>query len=198
MARPREFDTAVVLDRAVELFWRNGYEATSISDLTDHLGIGRASLYACFGSKHGLYLRALQHYVEGHDSPIVEVLSRPGPVLPAVRAVLESAISDPPQTRQSGERGCLVTNASAECADGDTAVVRWLEVSWAELETVLTSALMRARADGETGADTAPRSLARMLVVLLQGLRVMDRCGSDQQRRRDAVDAAMAALTRPA
>lgn len=190
MARPREFDTADVLERAVDLFWRQGYEATSVSDLTEHLGIGRASLYACFGSKHGVYLSALQHYVETRDPSIVDVLSRPGPVLPAVRTVLESAIGGEPDDK----RGCLITNASAECASGDAAVVRWLETSWTELETVLTSALYRARAEGEISADAPPRSLARMLLVLMQGLQVMDRCGSDAQRRRDAVDAAMAAL----
>lgn len=194
MARPREFDTTVVLDRAVDLFWRQGYEATSLADLTEHLGIGRASLYSCFGSKHGLYVRALQHYVETRDPSIIEILSQSGPVLPAVRTVLEAAINSPAAANDATPRGCLITNAAAECAADDASVRSWLEVSWSELETVLTSALVRAQCQGEIGADKSPKSSARLLVVLLQGLQVMDRGGCGDARRRDAVDVALAAL----
>ncbi|MGH3447185.1 MAG: TetR/AcrR family transcriptional regulator [Nocardioidaceae bacterium] len=191
MARPREFDTTEVLDRAVDVFWRQGYEATSIADLTESLGIARASLYGAFGSKHDLYVRALQHYVETRHSA-VDLLSRPGPVLPAIRAVLESAVT----SRAPGEsqRGCLITNASAECEATDWGVRRWVDSSWVELETALTSALLRARAEGELGPQAEPRGQARMLVVLLQGLRVIDRSGCDNGRCSDAIDTAMSAL----
>ncbi len=86
MARSKEFDPDVVLGRALELFWQRGYEATSMADLVEHLGIGRASIYATFGSKHDLYLKALERYVRTRDPDLVESLSQPGPALPAVRA----------------------------------------------------------------------------------------------------------------
>lgn len=88
MARTKEFDPDAALDAAVELFWRKGHEAASMSDLVEHLGIGRASLYATFGSKHELYVRALQRYIQTRDPSPIEVLSQPGPVLPAVRALV--------------------------------------------------------------------------------------------------------------
>ncbi|CAM5304009.1 hypothetical protein SVIOM74S_00836 [Streptomyces violarus] len=88
MARTKEFDPDAALQSALELFWRRGYEATSMSDLVEHLGIGRASIYATFGSKHELYLKALDRYAETRDPSLLAELSQPGPALPAVRAVV--------------------------------------------------------------------------------------------------------------
>ena len=82
MARHKEFDPDVALDRALELFWERGYEATSMADLVDHLGIGRASLYATFGSKHELYLKALDRYLLKEDPSPLEFLSARVPPCP--------------------------------------------------------------------------------------------------------------------
>ena len=88
MARTKEFDPGAVLDAALELFWLRGYEATSMADLVDHLGVGRASIYATYRSKHDLYLKALDRYVRTKDAGLVRMLSQPGPVLPAIEALL--------------------------------------------------------------------------------------------------------------
>jgi TetR/AcrR family transcriptional repressor of nem operon len=79
MARTKEFDPEAALRAALELFWRRGYEATSMSDLVEHLGIGRASIYATFGNKHDLYLKALESYDRSGLTPMVRELSQPGP-----------------------------------------------------------------------------------------------------------------------
>ena len=94
MARTKEFDPDAALRAALELFWERGYEATSMADLVERLGIGRASLYATFGGKHELYLKALNLYLRTQDPDPVELLSRPGPVLPAVRALLEKYVEE--------------------------------------------------------------------------------------------------------
>ncbi len=78
MARTKEFDPDAALQSALELFWRRGYEATSVADLVEHLGIGRASIYATFGNKHELYLKALDRYAEGRDAVLLAELSQPG------------------------------------------------------------------------------------------------------------------------
>ncbi len=83
MPRTKEFDPEAALQTALELFWRRGFVATSTADLVEHLGIGRASIYATFGNKHELYLKALQRYQEQLPDLLRE-LSQPGPVLPAV------------------------------------------------------------------------------------------------------------------
>lgn len=189
MARTKEFDPEATLDAALELFWLRGYEATSMADLVAHLGIGRASIYATYGGKHELYLAALDRYVRTKDADVVELLSQPGPVLPAIRALLQLyASQDEPR------RGCMVVNAAGELLPGDPTVARKVEASWDMLETALASALTRARAAGELAAGKDPRALARFLLVLLQGLRVAGKGPSHPGRLRDAVEQAMAVL----
>jgi TetR/AcrR family transcriptional regulator, transcriptional repressor for nem operon len=193
VARTKEFDPDAALQSALELFWRRGYEATSMTDLVEHLGIGRASLYATFGSKHELYLRALERYGQAQNPLLTRELSRPGPVLPAVRAVVRrfAAEATAQATRQ---QGCLVTNTAVELAPHDTAAARRVEQSWDHVETLLHSALLRAQAQGELVADRAPLALARTLLVLLQGLRVVGKVSSDPARVRDAAEQALALL----
>lgn len=194
MGRAKEFDPEVVLERAMELFWRKGYETTSISDLTEHLGIARASLYATFGSKRGLYLAALDRYRSAGRGGAIALLSRPGPVLPSIRALLD-LYAEP--ARDGQPAGCLVTNAAVECRDpGDRDVVCRLEASWDEVETALTHALLRARAQGELAESANPRALARALLVTLQGMSVLARFPGQADRLRDAADQAFAALPR--
>jgi TetR/AcrR family transcriptional repressor of nem operon len=88
VARTKEFDPDAAVSAAMELFWLKGYEATSIQDLVDHLGIGRQSLYATFGSKHELYLKALDRYRDSQASALIDTLATAEPVLPAVRDLL--------------------------------------------------------------------------------------------------------------
>ncbi|MET9953982.1 TetR family transcriptional regulator [Streptomyces sp. NPDC006339] len=193
MARTKAFDPDVALQSALELFWARGYEATSMADLVEHLGIGRASIYATFGSKHELYMRALERYLETRDPRVMAELSAPGPALPAVRALVRRFAA---QAATDGERqmGCLVTNSAAELAPHDAEVRRRVELSWEHVETLLHSALSRARAQGELPEDRDPRALARMLLVLLQGLRVVGKASSDPARVHDAAEQALALL----
>lgn len=193
MARTKEFDPEAALQSALELFWRRGYEATSMADLVEHLGIGRASIYATFGNKHELYLKAMDRYSEWRDPLLLAELSQPGPTLPAVRAVVRRFASEAasPEGRLNG---CLITNTAAELAPHDPAAARRVEISWEHLETPLHSALVRARAQGELPEDRDPHALARMLLVLLQGVRIVGKASSDPARVRDAVEQALTLL----
>ncbi|MET9296108.1 TetR family transcriptional regulator [Streptomyces sp. NPDC003077] len=192
MARTKAFDPDAALQAALELFWLRGYEATSMADLVEHLGIARASIYATFGSKHELYLKSLERYSRLLDPALIDELSQPGPALPAVQGLVtrfaEEAAGD------DLGRGCFITNTAAELAAHDQHAARRVEASWTVLETALTTALTRARAQGELPADRDPRALARMLLVLMQGLRVMGKSGHDPERLRDAARQALELL----
>jgi TetR/AcrR family transcriptional regulator, transcriptional repressor for nem operon len=192
MARTKEFDPARALDAALELFWRRGYEATSMADLVEHLGIGRASVYGTFGGKHELYLRALDRYIDATDARVIERLSRPGPALPAVLELIDWYAGEAGAGESAG-RGCMVVNAAVELLPGDEMVARRVEASWRTLEVALATALSRARAEGDLRADADPVGLARFLVVVLQGLRVVGK-GTDPGRVRDAARQAMAVV----
>ncbi|MFF7729534.1 TetR/AcrR family transcriptional regulator [Streptomyces sp. NPDC008001] len=192
MARTKEFDPDAALQSALELFWRRGYEATSMADLVGHLGIARASLYATFGSKRALYLKALERYGEQHDPCIAEELSRPGPALPAVRELVARFAAE--AAGDDLRRGCFVTNTAVELAPHDPDAARGVQDSWLALETALTSALTRAADQGELPAGRDPAALARMLLVLMQGMRVVGKAAPGSARLRDAAAQALALL----
>lgn len=193
MARTKEFDPEAALQSALELFWRRGYEATSMADLVAHLGIGKASLYATFGSKRELYLKALDRYEQSGLAPIMHELSQPGPALPAVRALVRRYAREATDERLRLQ-GCMVTNTAAELAPHDPAAARRVERNWDQLETLLHAALVRARSQGELPAGRDPLAVARTLLVLMQGLRVVGKASADPARVRDAAEQALALL----
>jgi TetR/AcrR family transcriptional repressor of nem operon len=188
VGRLKEFEPDEALDAAMRLFWRRGYEATSMTDLVTETGVARASLYATFGSKHDLYLLALQRYVQQRDPALVERLAGPGPALPAIKAVLDDFAAD-------AKRGCFVVSAAVEQLPADPAAALSVETSWETLEVALTSALIRARGSGELVAAADPRRLARFILVVLQGMRVVGKGRTGGIRARDAAAEAYAALS---
>ncbi|MET8305447.1 TetR/AcrR family transcriptional regulator [Micromonospora sp. NPDC005173] len=190
MGRPRTFDIDTAVDRAMELFWRQGFEATSTEDLVDGLGIARGSLYKAFGSKEQLYALALRRYCQRHAVGLIEVLDRAEQVRPAIRAVLlelvEADLADP-------ELGCLLVNAATErSAHPDT--VQQVSRTMGQVESALAGALERARARGEIAADKKPQELAQFLTTFLQGLRVMGKARADRAFLDNAVEVALGAL----
>ncbi|MER5731327.1 TetR family transcriptional regulator [Streptomyces sp. NPDC002138] len=193
MARTKEFDPDAALQSALELFWRRGYEATSVADLVEHLGIGRASLYATFGTKHELYLKALDRYSEATHPRLLTELSQPGPALPAVRALVRRFAAEA-GAAEHRLTGCFLTNTAAELAPHDPRAARRVESDWDRLETLLHAALVRAREQGELPADRDPRALARMLLVLMQGIRIVGKASEDPARVRDAAEQALSLL----
>ncbi|MFD5178602.1 TetR/AcrR family transcriptional regulator [Nocardia sp. NPDC058379] len=192
MARTKEFDPDVVLDRALELFWQRGYETTSIADLIEHLGIARGCIYATFGSKHELFMMALQRHLERVDEMITAVLAQPGPALPAIRELVDRVVRE--SCAPDRFLGCLVTTAAVELAARDADVARLVESSWARTETALFSALSRARAQEELPPDADTRAMARFLVVFFQGVWVLERAPNSATRLRDAGRVAVSIL----
>ncbi len=188
MPRAKEFDRDEVLDRAIELFWSRGYEATSIGDLTEHLGIGRQSLYDTFGDKHQLYVQALDRYHQNGRSIVVEALLKPGQLKRQMREVLRSTIDS---TVETG-RTCMLINAAAERCPTDTAVRERFCASAIELEEAFLRRFRRAREEGELDGDRDLRALARYFVTTIYGLQLAARGGTE---RRAIVESAEVALS---
>ncbi|WP_431967283.1 TetR/AcrR family transcriptional regulator [Nocardia sp. bgisy134] len=192
MARTKEFDPDVVLDLAMDLFWQRGFEATSMADLVQHLGIAKASIYAAFGCKHELFTKALQRYLELADERITTALSQPGPALPAIRALIDRFVTE--ACVEHRYLGCLVSNTAVELAARDPDIAELVESGWASWETAFTSAFTRAAEQGELAADRDPRALARFLLVFLQGVWVLERTPYAPSRLHDAAQVAAAFL----
>lgn len=195
MVRSKEFDVDIAVQRAMELFWERGYEATGVADLVQHLGIARGSLYATFGSKDGLYQLALQRYCETEAGPVIDRLTEPGPVLPVLRAMLlrlaEAPAGDPRR------RGCMVVNAAMERIPADSATAERVAAHLRKDEDVLAAALRRGRRSGEIPPGRDARALARFLVATIQGLRVVGKATADPATLRDVVAVALDAVGGP-
>ena len=165
-----QFDRQEVLRKAMELFWDQGYEATGMAQLVEHVGIGRQSLYNAFGDKHSLYLEALEAYDQDFIQRLVDLLEAPGSPLGNVRSVCrfwEQLASD------DEFKGCLFASASAALGRSDPRVADAVEGAYQRLEQAFYQAFERARAEGELGPEIKPRDLARLFVSTSQGLAVL-------------------------
>jgi TetR/AcrR family transcriptional repressor of nem operon len=192
MARPRTFDEQATIERAMELFWTRGYNATSMSDLTEELGLHPGSLYRTFGDKHGLFLRALDCYRETQSARLAPMLLAGGPVLPRIRAVLIGFVEL--ATGETPARGCLLPNTAAELLPGDPAVGTLVGEALTVVEDGFLQGLRAAERAGEIPSGLDLPAHAAMLTVFLQGLQIVVKVERDPMRLAAAVDAVLAPL----
>jgi TetR/AcrR family transcriptional regulator, transcriptional repressor for nem operon len=188
MAGVKQFDRDDVLDRAMALFWRRGYEATSIRDLVAATGINRGSIYATFGDKKGLFLAVLDHYAEKFAKPLMAELADPDPRR-AIERMLDSIIrrtSDP-----RFPRGCLNTNTSLECPGSGDEITRKIAEGFGRQESAIYRVLRRAQAEGSLPASLDARALARFFMAVAQGLNVVNKAVADPGILQDITRVAM-------
>jgi TetR/AcrR family transcriptional repressor of nem operon len=183
MARPREFDADVALDRAMELFWSKGYEATSLDDLCEATGLSRSSLYATFGSKRNLLLQSVDRYAERRAPSMAAALARPMPIRDAVSALLEEFIDQ--IVSGPGRRGCFLGNCAAELPRQDRGALARVREGLARTEATFREALVRAKNRGELSPSADVAALARFLTAGFQGLRLVGKANPDRAMLED-------------
>ncbi|MEE8520385.1 MAG: TetR family transcriptional regulator [Gemmatimonadota bacterium] len=193
MPRTKEFDPDQALDRAMQLFWRKGYEATSVQNLVDQMGINRFSLYSTFGSKHDLFLAALDRYRDEVVTDGVSMLEGPEVGISAIRCYFESA-AEMAATSKGRRSGCLMTNAAVEVAPHDKEAAARIEAHLERLENAFYRQLRNARKEGELKAGQSLRDLARFLTGAAQGLGVMVTAGKERRALARYVAVVLAAL----
>ncbi|MFD3376635.1 MULTISPECIES: TetR/AcrR family transcriptional regulator [unclassified Streptomyces] len=191
MARTREFDTEAAVSRAMELFWARGYEATSVRDLTGHLGIGQGSLYAAFGDKDGLYRAALEHYRTTLAAAALRSLDEGADARSAIRTMLVERLRI--AVEQDG-RGCLLVNAVCERLPGDPATRRTVRDVQDASQRALADVLRVAVERGEISSTRDPQTLAAFLVAFLNGLLVSSKITPDVRALEPLVEVALAAI----
>jgi AcrR family transcriptional regulator len=176
--RPREFDIELALDRAMELFWRRGYEGTSLSDLTEALGITRPSLYAAFGNKERLFRTVLKRYEANVGTYRPKALKAPTAHAVA-RELLEGAANlfgD-----KSKPAGCLGVQGALACGEEADPIRRELIANRTAGELAIRKRLKRAKAEGDLPADSDPASLARYLSAVVYGMAVLAAGGASRK-----------------
>lgn len=167
MGRPRGFDPETALRVAVDVFWQQGYEATSLDALSQAMGLSRSSFYACFGSKHALLMAAVQRYADDRYASLIERVAACADPRQAVRAML-TVIADV----DGGTRGCLFVNAVAELAPGDAELLAFAQSHTARVGALMTAALRRL---GCTEAEASARAGA--LLALVMGVTTLRKTG---------------------
>lgn len=166
MPRPKSFDVDDVLDRAVDLFWVNGYAATTMEDLVNYLGINRGSLYSTFGSKQNLYERALDRYLSsGRERFAAAVTNSAVPLREVIGDLLRSSAA------RTDHRGCLLVNTTMERNATDERSLKLTSKGFDELRTILIAAF-EARSE-ELADGVTPDQAADLVLVATQGLRVI-------------------------
>lgn len=189
--RPRSFDVDDALDRAVESFWRHGYEGASLQVLTGAMGINKASMYAAFGRKEELFHRAVARYAEVDMAYARRALDEP-----IARDVVNALLRDNADalTQPGRPPGCLSIQGGVSCGPGNTAVSEFLAASRLAGERALAERLARAVDEGDLPATADPAALARFVMVFAEGQAVHAAAGVQREQLREAAAIALTAF----
>src|SRR5260221_493257 len=193
MPRPREFEEGAVLEAAVHCFWSRGYEATSIKDLIKETGITGASLYNAFGDKRGLFQTAFDHYVEGS---IGERIRRCESLPPreAIKSFFDEILHRSLSDRE--HKGCMLVNSALEMAPHDQEFRKIIAGVLNRLEKFFLKCVKAGQADGTITRSVSAENLARHLLSLLMGVRVLARARPEKALLEGAIAPALALLDR--
>ena len=181
----KQFDIDSALAKAMQIFWSRGYEATSVQDLVDGMGINRGSLYATFGDKRSLFLQALRRYDTIHREAWVTSLSSTNSPRSAILNAFEDAVSAV-LTNKSRD-GCLLVNTALELSPHDKEISGIVAHGLAEMEAFFRRMIENGQSAGEIPPHVAAEETARTLLGLFVSLRVFSRSRPEEELLRSIV-----------
>lgn len=176
------------------VFWSCGYHGTSLPDLLEATSLSRGSLYAAFGDKHGLFLRALDRYIDDALARVDAELDPQKNALAGLRTCLAGYVDR--TTGVAGRRGCLVVATAMELAAQDGEVEQRVRRFFTRIEIGLIAALARAQAAGQLADGVEPATAARLLLWVFEGMRVVGKTGSDRTMSQAVVKALLDRLAK--
>jgi TetR/AcrR family transcriptional repressor of nem operon len=192
MARPREFDERSALQRAMQVFWRKGFEATSLADLLKATGLSKSSLYQTFTGKRSLFLAALKTYRQDRMRHLRDKLNDGRPARQSIEIFFGEILGH--ATDQKRPYGCMSCNEAVELGPDDAEVRKLVAADFQAVEDLFADAIQRGQRDGSIRNHESSRALARFLTVNLQGLQVMARARVDASRLTDNVKVMLSTL----
>ena len=177
--RPRSFDREAGLDSAIEMFWAKGYEATSVNDLTEKMGIKPPSLYSAFGNKHGLFMQSLDRYAETIGHKPTDAFENEPDFRKAVSALFDTTIQC--ATTPDRPRGCLLVSVAIEMAASNSDVQAWMSRAYAARVELVAKRVSEEQASGKLPKQPDAENLAKMIVSITHGLVARARFGAGRK-----------------
>lgn len=188
----KQFDTDAALEKAMQMFWRRGYEATSMQDLVDCMGVNRGSMYATYGDKHAIFVAALLRYDENRRRQFIADIESRLPPREAIRALFDGFMSG--VNESSSSKGCFLTNTALELAAHDPEVAKIVSHSQEEIEAFFLRSVRAGKARGEISVSVKPTEAARGLLASLIGMIVLSRSRPNKPLLRSVLDDALKRL----
>ena len=192
MPRVKLFDEKEILNRALELFWKKGFHATSIQDLVNHLGINRASLYDTFGGKKELFDRAFQHYRTINAARVITFFEEQSNTKEAFRKLFETAINQ--SIKDPDRKGCFVVNTITELTPGDQEIQAILAENSKTFEHIFYKFLKAGEKKGDFPAGKDLKAIASTIFTFYNGLQVLSKIQPIKKKMLKTVDEILALL----
>jgi len=192
MARPRKFDRQLVLDKAMDVFWSQGYSGTSMADLTTAMGLSKSSLYDSFGSKHEVFLTTMDHYRRNVTARIRSIADLKAPPKQIIASVVGRSVDR--ILAPSGKRGCFLNNCASEVAPTDAEAAQRCAVGFAVMEDTFCHLIERGQKQGDIPVAKNARALARFLTGTINGIMVIGKASPDRGHLNDIAETALSAL----
>ncbi|WP_295767569.1 TetR/AcrR family transcriptional regulator [uncultured Mucilaginibacter sp.] len=192
MARSKDFDENEVLCKAMQLFWQKGYNATSMQDLVDTLGISRSSLYDTYTDKHTLFLKTLESYQLSGAAKIQNIISSGKSAKETIKNLLELATND--LTDDSQQRGCFMVNAEIEVASTNKEVNEVICRNDEQMEKAIYQVIQSGQENGEVSSKHDAISLSRFVLNALKGMRVTAKSTTNKDFFNNIINLTIAAL----
>ena len=195
MARPREFDESRALEAAMQCFWRRGYEATSLRDLTGAMGLTAPSLYNSFGDKQQLFGQALERYLDRTTRDRLHRLEQTLTPRKALECVFAEIIEHSLKDRE--RKGCFLVNSALEIAPHDARCRAMIAAQFTGIEAFFRRCIAAAQRDGTASKDINAEDTARLFLATLLGIRVMARTNPRREILEGLARPALALLGKP-
>ena len=193
VGRPRAFDMDTALEKALEVFWRKGYDGTSLSDLTDAMGINKPSLYAAFGNKEQLFLKAVELYESRPCAFFMPALEKPTAYEVAEHMLFGAAAN---MANKDQPQGCVVIQGALSCSEAAAVVKEALANRRLEGQKKLVERFERAKTEGDLPATVNAETLARYLGTVLQGMAIQANSGATSEQLRQVAELTLLAFPR--
>jgi len=192
MPRVKTFDENEVLTKAMNLFWKRGYAATSVQDLVTCLGINRASLYDTFGDKEQLFKKSFELYRTTNKEGLIQFFKSRPYVKEGFSELFQNAIQE--AITDKDRKGCFVVNTTTELIPNDENLLEILESNKKDIEIIFYEYLKKGKESGQLITTQNLKSVASLFYILYNGIRVVSKVSTDKKKLNDSVNVALALL----